>query len=593
MPAMNAPIGRRAPPEESAPRAGGSAAFDAAGAALCAAIVASLSAAHLDNVVDAAHDAGAARVLGLDAQPWRAADVLVGNALAWLPVGTRAARASLASAAASGAAAALLYAVGRRLLAASAPTRRLGSAVAAIVALTASLSAPWQVEAGAVGGSGIGVLLVFFCLWAALAARDPVDGTGEGDPNRWSTVAVGLGLAVGYEPLVGVCAAGACAALVAAEPSARAGLRAAARGSEAQLAACFAAGLLPFVAALVHARPGGSLARALVESWSGERGAGGGVAPLAFARAQIGPVLGAASAAGVALAVLVPPARPIAAALGVLVVLGASSAGLGSPLGPSRFGAPPLIALASACLLAGVALQALVRAVAAARVPFARASAAMVVLLEAVIPVEAADDAIATGGPAHARAVRAVEAWDGAVWGALPPRSILLVADPRVALRARAAKAQGSLRADVAWVDLEARPAFLSRAFASDPALLPLWRDLALAGAPGESSLSSLATTRPVFTAYDPRWGAPTGRHLVPWRLFDRFEPEPHGSSDRRRALDEFAGVLDVLAARIGDDPDLLDVTARLLRARAAVLSAVGDRALADRAAQDLAAFLR
>jgi hypothetical protein len=503
-------------------------------------------------------------------------------------------RASRARAPASGAAAALLYAVGRRLLAASATTRRLGSAVAAIVTLTASLSAPWQVEAGAVGGSGLGVLLVFFCLWATLAARDPVDRTGPDDPNRWSTVAVGLGLAVGYEPLVGVCAAASCAALVVGERSARAGLRAAVRALPAQLAASFIVGLLPGIAALLHARPAeGSLARALVESWSGERGAEGAGTALAFARAQIGPVLGAAAAAGAALAVLIPPARRIAASLGLLVVLGAASAGLGSPLGPTRFGAPPLVALASACLLAGVALQALVRAVASARVPFARASAAMVVLLEAVIPVEAADDAIASGGLAHARATRAVEAWDGAAWAGLPPRSIVLVADPRVALRARAARAQGAIRADVAWVDLAARPASLSRTFALDPALLPLWRDLALTGVPGESSLSSLATTRPLFMAYDPRWGSPTGRHFVPWRLFDRFEPEPHGSSDRRRALDEFASVRDALAAHIGADPDLRDVSARLLRARVAVLSAVGDRALADRAAEDLAAFLR
>jgi hypothetical protein len=77
----------------------------------------------------------------------------------------------------------------------------------------------------------------------------------------------------------------------------------------------------------------------------------------------------------------------------------------------------------------------------------------------------------------------------------------------------------------------------------------------------------------------------------VPAALFDRFEPEPRGSSDRRRALDDAAPVLGALAARTSGDTDLRDVSARLLGARARLLATGGDRTLAERAASDAAAF--
>ena len=60
------------------------------------------------------------------------------------------------------------------------------------------------------------------------------------------------------------------------------------------------------------------------------------------------------------------------------------------------------------------------------------------------------------------------------------------------------------------------------------------------AGAPSEASLSALAMSRPLVTPYEPRWGRALGRHLVPVGLLDRFEPEPRGVSDRRKALEAF-----------------------------------------------------
>src|ERR1700722_19868936 len=119
---------------------------------------------------------GVARVLGLDPQPWRALDVLVGALLAAFPVGTRAARAALGGALVTACAGAVLYVLARRLLGACsdiARTRRLRFFVAAIAALTPLVAAPWQIEAAAVGGSVAGALLVLAPLaLLALALTD-------------------------------------------------------------------------------------------------------------------------------------------------------------------------------------------------------------------------------------------------------------------------------------------------------------------------------------------------------------------------------------------------------------------------------------
>jgi hypothetical protein len=124
-----------------------------------------------------------------------------------------------------------------------------------------------------------------------------------------------------------------------------------------------------------------------------------------------------------------------------------------------------------------------------------------------------------------------------------------------------------------------------------DPVLVPLWRDLALAAAPTEASLSSLAARYPLFVAVAPPWDAPTSRHVVPFSLLDRFEPEPRGTADRRRALDGFAPACTALAASVAADPDLRDASWRLLASRASVLASAGDHALSDRAAADAAQF--
>jgi hypothetical protein len=202
--------------------------------------------------------------------------------------------------------------------------------------------------------------------------------------------------------------------------------------------------------------------------------------------------------------------------------------------------------------------------------------------------VDSADEALLRTLP---RASGAAALWDDLAWGELPARTVVLVTDARLGRRAAAAQATGALRGDVAVVPAQTRGVAASHVLAEDAALVPLWRDLALAGSPSEASLSSLASVRPLAMAYEPRWGRALGRHLVPVALLDRFEPEPRGASDRRKALDLFAPKRVHLAQAAAKDPELAQAAAYLLRARALDVAASGDRDLVGPAVDDLDAF--
>ncbi|HWX75071.1 MAG TPA: hypothetical protein VNZ05_07185 [Solirubrobacteraceae bacterium] len=553
-------------------------ASDAVLLGLSALAPACLAAWHVGNVPDAAHDGAVARVLAFAPQPWRALDVIVGALPAALPIGTRAARAALGSSLVAACTGAVLYILARRLLGACADTRRLRFLLASIAAVTPLVAAPWQIESAAVGGSVTGALLVLA----------PIALACEGAP--WAVVALALGLALGYEPMVGACAGAGCAALLASSHAARESLAIASRDRRPLVPVALLVGLTPWLLAVLRVRGAGlPLGPALAEAWSGERGLSHGGSPLAFAGAEMGFMLVALAAGGAVLAMLVPGARPLTSAAVALVASGLASAWLGAPLGPTRYGAPVLAAFAAACVLAGVAMQALVRSIAAARVPMARASAAMVIVLELAIPADLMDDALVRAAP---RASGAAAAWDDAAWASLPPRSIVLVTAPPVYARALAAQARGALRDDVTLVPTFLHDPRVWHGLAGDPALLPLYRDLELLGMPSEAALSSLASVRPVAVSYEPRWGRPLAKHLVPATLFDRFQPEPRGASDRRAGLDAFAPVRDRLQRAVGADPELRAAAAILLRARARLaVDLSSDADLIARASADLHVF--
>jgi hypothetical protein len=546
-------------------------------------VPACLVAAHAGNVADAAHDSGVARAMGLVGQPWRGLDVVAASMLAWLPLGTRALRAELGEGLVVALAGIALYRLALGLVARCAAGPRLGPAIAGIATLAALCSPAWQTEAASVGGSALGALLVL--LPVSIAAG----GSDDREPVRWRLCVLALAMALGFEPLVGACALLAVAVFVAVNAETRHAFPAACRTDARGLGACLLAGLVPLLLAVARTRASGvPLGQAFTDGWAGEAAASSTGSPVAFVRAELGTAVVAMAIGGVVLMALVSRARPVGAALLALVVVGLACGWVGAPLGPTRFGAPVLAAMAATYALTAVTMHSLVRAIAEARVPMARASAVMVIVLELVLPVDAADEALLRTLP---RASGAASLWDDLTWGTLPPRTVALVPDIRLWSRAAAAQASGSLRGDIAVVPTHARGSAVERALAEDAALVPLWRDLELQGSPSEASLSSLAAARPLVTAYEPRWGRALGRHLVPVALLDRFEPEPRGASDRRRALDAFASRRERLTRVVGKDPELARAAAYLLRARALDVAASGDRDLVGRAVEDLHAF--
>lgn len=554
--------------------------------AASALVPACVAAAHTTNVADAAHDEAVVRALGLG---WtglmRGLDAAVTSAFMLLPIGTRAARAGLASALLAGLAGAALYGLTRRLLEACVGQKapRFGAAVAAVAALTASLGPAWLLESTAPGGAILGALLIL----APLLALTP---RGEVTPSRLPLAGALVGLALSYEPLAGLSALVSCAALLAlGRPSGEIAwrtllLRALAAASVGALPLLFAAGRA--------LRSGGlSLRSGPLAAWAGEGVSGATRGPLAFLHEDVGWVLGIFGVAGVLLAAIVPRARPVGAALVAIVATGLTAIALGAPCGPSRFAAPVLAAFGAIAALAGVALQAVVRGVARARIPFARASAAMVVVLQVTLPVQFADEAL---GRAADRERGGAALWDDTAWGPLAPGAIVLVSDPPIMTRVVSAAAAGSLRADVTFLpSYDLSHPLARRALIQEPRLAPFWRDLTLVGSPEEFALSSLAAERPLAVVYDPKWERTLARHLVPVGLVASFEPEPRGVTDRRAALDRFLLPRNRLAQLLGEtrDTTLLDATTRLLRARSIALAATGEKDVAARGAEDLRAF--
>ena len=344
----------------------------------------------------------------------------------------------------------------------------------------------------------------------------------------------------------------------------------------------FVVGLLPFAIGFAVSRrvPEIALPRGAFE-------VGGLVSPYAFASSELGLVLLAVGIAGIALSFTRPAAVPL-----ILVVL-AGIAGLfvHAPDGPNRYAPAILAGTLAFYILMAVALATIVLAIARARVPFAEASAALVVLLELVLPVRAADDAFAR---THARAAHAAAIWNDVAWGTAAPAGIVLIHDRATMGRIASAQAAGDFRADLVIVpayDVQGRAG--ERALLDEPKLASLYRDMALDVPPEELSLTQLDAARPVYANFDPKWDRALARHVIPLGLTARFEPEPRGASDRMRALEAFASTKDrlVAIAIAKKDPELAAATTRLLRQRAVGMAATGEREVLAKALEDLRAF--
>ena len=454
--------------------------FDRAMLALCALVPAALGASGAASAAPASHDEAVVRAVGLGwTGMFRALDAIVAAPLVLAPIGTRALRAGVASALVTGACGALTFLIARRLAHAVRPaaaSRHLISAVSGVAALSAVLAPAWQVEAAAPGGTVVGALLV-------LAALALAQGQGRGDDEKRDAgelpaLAFVMGLSASYEPLV--LAASVVATLPWVERAVRA--RALDRRALVHAAPAFALGLLPLALGAALSRRVPEIAVSAARPFASSIGAQAGprVAIGAFALAEIGTLILLAAAAGAVLSALAPSARRWLASLLGVVVVGAVAIMLRVPAAPSHVAAVVLAATAAVHVLAAIALAAAVIAISTARVPFAHASAALVVVLELVLPVRAADETLTRR---DTRAPRASTIWNEVAWGAAPPAAVVLVSDPVTMRRIAASRATGEMRADSSSCRrsrcLRARPTARSR--------------------PSRSSRLSIATSR---------WGA-------------------------------------------------------------------------------------
>ena len=547
------------------------------------------AAAHTGHVADAAHDEGAVRAFGLGwTGAFRALDQALSALVMALPIGTRATRAGIACAVMMGVLGGVLYRVTRRVLEActDGAVAKFSSAVACVASLTATTGAALQLEAASPGGTVTGVVLALLPLALLAGAGDGAKRI-VGMPTILPSAALAAGLALAYDPLTGAAAFASGLTFLAARGALRPALS---RPLLLRALAFFILGTAPFFLSLAgaHLRPL-SLGSPAFAEWTGEAGASAPIAPLTFVQDEIGLLVAALALVGAALAFLVVRARPLASALLTLALLGVAATGVGAPGGPTRFGAAALTGVVAVIALAAVAMQAIVRVVANAKVPFAKTSAAMIVVLLVTFPVHNADDAMARSMD---RARGASRGWDEAAIGPIPSSAVVLVSEARVMTHVLAARAEGELRADLAVV-----PAFnlggslARRELSREPTLSPFFRDMALGALPEEYSFSSVAVHRPLVVAYDPRWERSLSRHFVPVGLFTAFETEPRGASDRRKALELLAKGRDALKADIGEDAELLALTTNLLRVRAIALAAAGDKDVVARGVEELRAF--
>lgn len=567
----------------------------------CALLPGALAAAGASSTAAAVHDDGVVRTIGAGfTGVFRSLDVLVAAPWLLVPMGTRALRAGLASAFVTALAGAILFDLARELVTTAVPAAlermklrskrpvspRLAAAVAAVAVLAALLSPAWQAEACAPGGAVTGALLVILAV--RLGSR-PLPAAGDGGGLPAAQLALVLGSALAHEPLVfGAALAASAPGLALAARGARAG--AFDRARAAQVACAFALGLAPLLLGIGLCRRDPEISLHVPTATPIER-AMHPISIRAFATVEIGTALLVVCAAGAALSLAFARARPLALGLAFASGAGAVAVALQVPAGPSRYAAPVLAGLACAWVLGATTLAVIVLAVARARVPFAEASAALLVVLELVLPVKAIDETLTRR---DARAAHAASIWNDVAWGSAPPASVLLVADRGTMRRLASARAAGAMRGDIVVVpsfDVQGRAG--QRALLAEPKLAPLYRDIALGVAPEELSLAQLSAQRPVLATFDPKWDRTLARHLVPIGLTARFEPEPRGASDRKKALDAFTASKErlVRVTVVKKDAELAAATAALLRARAIGIAATGELEVLSRALDDLRAF--
>jgi hypothetical protein len=533
----------------------------------------------LGNQTQAAHDANVVRAAGLGQSTlFHSLDPLVASLFAWLPLGTRTFRLSLGSVAFAGLMGFLVFEIARAMLKGARAGREgaVETAVALLASCTFMVTPMVQVEARAPAGALLGATLVLAC-WASVRCFS----------SSYHRSFFLVGLCFAQEPLLGL----AALAFVLGTDVRVNGARHAGR-SLAKVAGAFCVGLAPLglqaLRSLFSHSEGFSLSAALGDASGFDH-----PWPLGFVKGELGFVLCGLAALGLALGLRAQNRRSRHDTLlsACVIALGALAISLGAPIGPQRFGASVLLLLASMIMLAAIAGHFMIARLADAKIPFARASATLVVILFCAAPLRVLDE---TDSRLTAMRTLALASWEDLAFDALPPKSLVLIRDSRLWLRTQAAHAQGSLRQDLSIVPtsaLEARAA--ATVLAREPALAPLLRDILLSGSPQELTLSTLAKTKPLCVEFAHTWNQNLAKHLVPVGLFMQYEAEPRALSERKLALESQTVLRDRLSRALmkDSDPELKKLTIKALRLRAMSTALTGEKSSTVRTLEDLRVF--
>ncbi|XYH97225.1 hypothetical protein ACMHYB_57280 [Sorangium sp. So ce1128] len=547
------------------------------------------------------------------------------QALSLLPLGPRTFRTALGSALALALASRVLYEMVRRLLleaarpaplpglslfrrlrggaaepAGSAPASpggavspRLVAVLAAIAVLTAALSPTWQREA-TVGG---GAMLATCCALVTVALASVCAEQARHAGRAWIGLGALLGATFAESPPAGLAALAAAYAMFLArrglvdrpaDASAAAGPPRRVLGAAAGAGALTAALLLaPLVLRPLAPRAWADIGRALTAgSLAAVDVASARTTALAAWSREIGVVSLLIAAAGMALALLRPRARwlaaPFLALLALDTLLPARAAGVLSadPLTPLRSLAVAAIAVGSA-----LGAHAAVRALLDTRVPFSRSGAVLLVVFQLTLVALTSEEA---GFAADRSEQTAAEVWTDEAYGSLDPRSAILVRSPAIAWRVWAARITRGERPDVLVVPIPLldRGQVAASLLADERKLTPLLRDFALAGEPSEFALSTLADVRPLYVELDPRWSKRLLGHLNVAGIWLEYAPQPLGASDRKLATAQsivpIRRVLESLSAAAVPDTSTAAVLASTMRGQSNIVSLLGERVVAQ-----------
>ncbi len=504
---------------------------------------------------------------------------LATQAMMLLPLGTRTFRGSCGSAVALALASLLLFRATRRILWAGDLPPRLGSLLATIAALTATLSATWQAEATVGGGALFAIVLVLagVDVLMSLTSHDAATLTPAGT-RRWLLLAAICGAATAESLPAGLVLLLACA-LGATTAGKRPGRRL----------------WLPVVGLAVA-----TFSILVAPTW---------LRPLApRGWSDIGVALSSTN-----LAALGTTALRRTALSAWLIELGFVSLGLAAFgivrgvfregqrawMGPlvafpladllypmsatTGLSANPLIclrALSISAFAVGAALGVgeLVLFLRKLRVPMARTAAVMTVVFYMTVAAVTCEEASFVADRSEHFAA---QAWTSLALGELQADTAVLVHSPALSWRLWAAQMLRGERPDVIVIaaPLLKRGRVMAHLVPTEPNVTPLLRDFALRGRASEFGLSVLADARPLRVELDRNWQPELLGHLAVDGAWLRFAAEPLGRSDRlltgpHRLAVSFASDIQVGAA--GRDVSTARVVAQTLKEHVMALCSLG-----------------